>query len=206
METKKDKKDQIFISFVITGVLVVVVSNFLSTNSNFTILATQSTLFALVMYGIFYGIPTILLKLNQWMSAPRNKNINLNKRQLENGNLVLELINNEFRKSAVWVNKLQIADNPLSWFPISGAGFSIKPGDSKEIFYMKWDKLHRYFSIADFDNNDYKKVYGVGVYKFDIAITYGFSEKEKDRIKRFSAIVSFEENGIIRIVEMKHSD
>ena len=71
---------------------------------------------------------------------------------------------------------------------------------------MKWDKLHRYFAVADFNNDDYKKVFGIGVHKFDIVVTYGFSEKGNDNIKRFFTIVSLEENGKIRVLRINHSD
>jgi hypothetical protein len=206
MDTNKDKKDQIFIAFVIVGVLGVIVSNLFSSSVNFEILATQSAIFAITMYGIFYGIPSIFINFRKWINTPKIKNIKLEKKYMQNGTLAFQLLNKEYRKPAIWVSRLQIADNPLSWFPISSAGFSIKSGSSKEIFHLKWDKPHRYFVVADFQNDDYKKVFGVGIYKFDIVVTYGFSEKGNDKIKRFAAIVSLEENGVIRVVEMKHSD
>ena len=206
METKNDKRDQVFIGFIVIGVIGVIVSNLFSSDANVAVLVSQTIFFVVTMYAIHYAIPSVFRKFRQWANAPKIKNLRLEKEYLADGTLALQLSNKEFRKEAIWVSKLQIADNPLSWFPISGARFSIKSGRSKAIFHAKWDKRHRYFVVADFNNDDYKKVFGVGVYKFDIVVTYGYSERENDNIKRFSTIVSFEEDGVIRAVEIKHSD
>jgi hypothetical protein len=147
-----------------------------------------------------------VLALISWRKTPRIRNLRLGKRLLKNGDVKFELTNKEFRKPMIWISKLQIADNPLSWFPISGAGFPIKSGESRGIFTARWDKTHRYFRIADFQDHDYGKVFGVGEYEFDIAITYGFTEKGNDLIKRFKTKLSFDENGIIKILMMKHAD
>jgi len=144
--------------------------------------------------------------LISWRNTPKIKNLRLEKRSLKNGDVAFELANKEIRKPMIWVSKLQIADNPLSWFPISGAGFAIKSGERKEIFHAKWDEAHRYFLIADFQNDNYHKIFGVGEHEFDIVITYGFNEKGNDLIKRFKTKVSFDENGIIKIMTMKHAD
>ena len=206
MKMKQDKKDQVFIGLIVIGILGVVASNLFSSNANSLVLVFQSFLFAIIMYGIFYVTPSTIRKFKQWINTPKIKNLRIEKKYLQNGSLAFQLFNKERRKPAFWVSKLQIADNPLSWFPISGSGFSIKSGSSKEIFYVNWDKQHRYFTVADFNNDNYKKVFGVGVYKFDIVVTYGFTENGNDNIKRFSTIISLEENGVIRVVEMKHSD
>ena len=136
MEMKQDKKekDQIFIGLVITGILGVVASSIFSSNINSLVLVIQSILFAITMYGIFYGIPSIFRKLNRWKNTPKIKNLKLKKKYLKNGDLAFQLFNNEYRKPIFWVSKLQIADNPLSWLPISGSGFSIKSGSSKRNF------------------------------------------------------------------------
>ena len=206
METKKDKKDQVFIGFIVIGVMGVVVSNLFSGNVNFSVLATQSIIFVVTMYVIFYAIPSIFTKLKRWIDTPKLRNLRLEKDYLQNGTLAFQLSNKEFRKPFIWVSKLQIADNPLSWFPISSCKFPIKSGERKDIFHLKWDKSHRYFVVADFNNDNYKKVFSIGVNKFDIAVTYGFSENGNDQVKRYSTIVSFEENGVIRVLEIKHAD
>jgi len=101
METKKDKKDQVFIGFVIIGVMGVVVSNLLTTDVNFAILVTQSIPLAVAMYIIFYGAPSIFAKLRQWINTPKIKNLKLEKKSLENGNLAFLLFKKEFRKPAI---------------------------------------------------------------------------------------------------------
>src|SRR5215216_7427715 len=98
--------------------------------------------------------------LIKWRNTPKIRNIRLGKKHLKSGDVAFELTNKEFRKPVIWISKLQIADNPLSWFPISGAGFSIKSGESKNIFAAKWDQAHRYFRIADFQNDNYHKIFG----------------------------------------------
>ena len=93
MDTNKDKKDQIFITFVIVGVLGVIVSNLLSSSVNFEILATQSAIFAITMYGVFYGIPSIFIKFKNWTNTPKIKNIRLEKKYLKDGTLAFQVFN-----------------------------------------------------------------------------------------------------------------
>ena len=183
METNKEKKDQIFIAFVIVGVLGVIVSNLLSNTANFEILATQSILFAITMYGIFYAIPSIYLKFKKWITSPKIKNLKIEKKYLQDGTLAIVLSNREYRKPVIWIYKLQIADNPLTWFPINIADFPIKSGNHKEIFYIKWDKQHRYFVTADFQNDDYEKVFGYGVYKFESVQKDGLKLRDAEMSK-----------------------
>jgi hypothetical protein len=79
--------------------------------------------------------------LMNWRNTPKIRNLRLEKRVLKNGDVAFELVNKEFRKPVIWVSKLQIADNPLSWFPISGAGFAIKSGERQEIFHANGMRL-----------------------------------------------------------------
>jgi hypothetical protein len=152
-----------------------------------------------------------------WKNAPKIKNIRLSQEHLPDGRLALQLINKEFIEPEMWISRLQIANNPLSWFPISAAGFSIKSGESRNIFFVKWDKEHRYFVIEDFQENIYKKkVFGVGEYNFNITLRYGFSKiannniflemGENNRTVRFSARISLNENGVIEVIKIKPSD
>lgn len=171
-----------------------------------TITVVLFVVLLLLWTAIFNLVWVGALGLIKWQKTPKIKNLRLGKKHLRNGDVAFELTNREFRKPMIWVSRLQIADNPLTWFPVSGAGFSIKSGASRDIFTAKWDKAHRYFRIGDFQNDNYHKVFGVGEHEFDIVLTYGFTEKGNELIKRFKTRVSFEEDGAIKVLAMKHAD
>ena len=205
MESQKEKRDQIFIAFIIVGVVAVVLSNAISGNGTGTIFA-NTFIFILIMYALFYVAPYCFRKIKEWRSTPKPKNIKLEKETLDDGKTAFFILNKEFRKSKLFISRIQIADNSLTWFPISTTSLSLKTNDTEKIFFLTWDKQHRYFYFSDFGDHPYRKVFGVGVYKFDIVITYGFNEKGNDLIKRYSTIVSLEEDGVIRVLEIKHSN
>lgn len=159
---------------------------------------------------LWFGISNFM----KWKNTPKIRNIRLGQENLPDGRLAFQLINKEFIEPEMWISRLQIADNPLSWFPISAAGFSIKSGESRNIFFVKWDKEHRYFVIQDFQENIYnKKVFGVGEYNFNITLRYGFSKiannnvflemGENNRTAKFSTRISLNENGVIKVIKIK---
>jgi hypothetical protein len=159
---------------------------------------------------LWFGISNFI----KWKNTPKIRNITLGQENLPDGRLAFQLINKEFIEPEMWISRLQIADNPLSWSPISAAGFSIKSDESRNIFFVSWDKEHRYFVIQDFQENIYdKKVFGVGEYNFNITLRYGFSKiannnvflvmGENNRTAKFSARISLNENGVIKVIKIK---
>lgn len=171
-----------------------------------------------ILYSLIFTIGYIVLafiigfmwelppKIKQWKDIPKSKNIKLKARYLPNGNVVFTLLNGEFRKPKMWISKIQIADNPQTWFPISQANLPLKYNDTTNILFLKWDKTKRYFQAADYRDDNYHKVFGVGAHKFEILITYGFTENGNDKGKGFAIIFSFEEDGTIRVLEIKHTN
>ena len=200
-----EKEKAIAFYTILTVGLGVIVTLDISNNVAIRILFIQALLFSAIMY-VCVKVPFFYSAFNDWKNTPKPRNIKLSARQLPNGGVVFTLLNREFRRPNMWISKIQVADNPQTWFPISQANISLKYKDITNILFLKWDKAKRYFQAADYRDDNYRKVFGVGDHKFEILITYGFTEKGNDKGKGFSTICSFEEDGTIRILEIKHTN
>jgi len=167
--------------------------------------------FALIMYLVFWGIPSVYKKYKDWRRATNNNNITLSDAPPRGNNFYLKLCNKESHKPSISVSRIQICIKDRVYLtlekPHPAKLISLKNNNECQEFpFIMWGKTYEYFSVADPDGEDLseKEMFRFGEFEFDVFVLYGFTAHGNDIENHYVVSVSYNEENGIRIGKIEH--
>ena len=141
-------------------------------------------------------------KFAKRIKSPNSKNIKISFLPLSNNEIRFRVSNFEFRKKQVIVSKVLVRlSNQDRWLSIIESVSALKFLKSAEFPFLKLYPQDNLFEIV-YPKSESPEKFGVGVYKFHIAVNYGYSTPREGLLSRYEVVVEFS-GGVLKIVSLQ---